>query len=220
MSTGFGRLDAVRFIGQVVSYCQFWFQVETSSGRRVSVQKLCLDWDDEAQTFVRNVCPYRTAGLKGQINYVSNGILRSLQDQIPLTLPAHTEFERTARDVEGSKAYWKEHGSESWTPVRILRIPVGLAVRIQSGCVRSGYDLAHPKYGRDLLIKFDREETPDKMYDLRVKEEDRIDAGGASYLQYPLDIVTPETLAKANDEWARLQPMLIRDPRRREPAFQ
>lgn len=175
------------------------------------MKKLCLDWDPEAEAFVRKVCPYRKAGLKGQVNYISNAVVRSLQDQMPRSLPAHTKYECSLRNVEGNKEYWKEPGSKSWTPLRILRIPQGLALRIQAACVRNEYDLAHPKYGCDVLIKFDGEAAPERMYDLRVKERTELTQQELNYLRYPVDIVKPETLEKATKEWAKLQPRLVRD---------
>jgi hypothetical protein len=37
----------VRFVGPVTSYYEFWFQIRSSTGRIISIQKLCLDWNPE-----------------------------------------------------------------------------------------------------------------------------------------------------------------------------
>ncbi len=193
----------IRLTGPVSSYYQFWFQIKTPSGRLIPIQKLCLDWDHEAQEFIRAICPYRKAGLTGQTNYISNGIVRSMQDQLKV-VPAHSQYKRRTGNVAGYKV-WKVPASQPWTPVRVMRITPGLAARIKSACEDCGHDLADPKHGRDISIRYDKRE---RAYGLRVGERTALTQEELSYRRYSLDI-EPEPLDDAIEEWGRLQRLLL-----------
>jgi hypothetical protein len=203
----------VRFLGPVIGYYVLRFQLQISYARRLPIQKLCLDWHPAQQTFVSEICPYRQAGLEGQVNYISNAIIRPLQQQMPLSLPEHTRYERTLRhDVQGRAGYLKQRSSQSWTPVRVLRIPKGLAMRIQSASLDiRECELADPQRGHDVLIRFDGEKRSHEMYDFRIKERSELTSEELRYLRHPLNVVKAETLEQATMEWARLQPLLVRD---------
>lgn len=211
----------VRFIGPVTSYYEFWFQIRSSTGRIMPIQKLCRDWNPEPGEMDGNGCPYRKAGLNGRPIYIANAIIRSLQQRTPNISPKHTAYEKKSRHIGKETVRWKEHGSESWTPIRVLRIPPGLAQKIQalslkntwenqSAEVRS-YDLAHPKYGRDVVIKYDKDEEPKSMYGLRAGQRTKLTDEELAYLRYPLNVLKPETVEAANEAWTKLKPMLIKN---------
>jgi hypothetical protein len=210
----------VRFIGPVTSYYEFWFQIRSSTGRIIPIQKLCRDWNPEPGEMDGNSCPYRKAGLNGRAIYVVNAIIRSLQQRTPNISPERTAYEKKSRHIDKETVRWKEDGSKSWTPIRVLRIPPGIAQKIQAlslkntwenqaGEVRS-YDLAHPKYGRDVVIKYDKDEEPKAMYGLRAGQRTKLIDEESAYLRYPLNVLKPETLEAANEAWTELQPMLIK----------
>jgi hypothetical protein len=103
----------------------------------------------------------------------------------------------------------------------VLRIPSGLAQKIQAlslkntwenqpGDVRS-YDLAHPKYGRDVVIKYDKDEEPKAMYGLRAGQRTKLTDEELAYLRYPLNVLKPETVEAANEAWTKLKPMLLKN---------
>jgi hypothetical protein len=205
------ELTAIRLVGHVRSYCQFWFEIKSSKGRRYPVRKLCLDWDPEQDAFVRRICPYRAAGLTPQINYISNAIVRSLQTRSPIILHPHTKYERIRRQAGNDTVRWKERYSKSWTPIRVVRFPRTVAGRIQkmsNSTVKRGYDLAHAQYGFDLLVRYDKTEPPECMYELRAGRNTVLTEEELAYLRYPLDAVKPETLDQATREWARLKPLV------------
>src|SRR5712671_7364297 len=135
--------SCIRFLGPVSSFCQVWFKVKGSNERCYPIQKLCLDWDPEENSFVRNICPYRKAGLKCQVNHISNGIVRSLQSKPPEILRPHTKYERKPRRESGSTVYWKQRKSKSWTPVRLMRITKSVAARINDMCVERNHNVEH-----------------------------------------------------------------------------
>ena len=211
----------VRFIGPVTSYYEFWFQIRSSTGRIMPIQKLCRDWNPEPGEMDGNSCPYRKAGLNGRPIYVSNAIIRSLQQRTPNISPEHTAYEQKSRHIGKETVRWKEHGSESWTPIRVLRIPPGLAQKIQALSLNNtrqnqaaevrSYDLAHPKYGRDVVIKYDKDEEPKAMYGLRGDQRTSLTDEELAYLRYPLNVLKPETVEAANEAWTKLEPLLLKN---------
>jgi hypothetical protein len=211
----------VRFIGPVTSYYEFWFQIRSSTGRIISIQKLCRDWNPEPGEMDGNSCPYRKAGLNGRAIYVANAIIRPLQQRTPNISPEHTAYEQKSRHIGKETVQWKEHGSESWTPIRVLRIPPGVAQKIQALSLKNtwenqaaevrSYDLAHPKYGRDVVIKYDKDEKPKAMYGLRAGQRTKLTDEELAYLRYPLNVLKPETAKAANEAWTKIKPMLLKN---------
>jgi hypothetical protein len=166
-------------------------------------------------------CPYRKGGLNGRSMYVANAIIRSLQQRMPSKVHKHTAYEKKPRHIDNETVQWKERDSESWTPIRVLRIPPGLAQKLKTLSVNNtrqnqagderNYDLAHPKFGRDVVIKYDKEEEPKAMYGLRAGQCTKLTDEELAYLRYPLDVLKPETVEAANAAWTKLEPMLIRN---------
>ena len=213
------KWTTVRFVGPVTSYYEFWFPIRIATGRIISIQKLCLDWNPEPGEMDGNSCPYRKAGLNGRPIYITNAIIRPLQQCMPKTPPAHTAYEQKPRRIDKETVRWKEHGSESWTPIRVVRIPPSVAEKLhtlsldntrqnQAGDVRT-YELAHPKYGRDVSIKYDKDK--ETMYGLRADQPTKLTHEELAYLRYSLNVLKPETLEAANAAWTKLQPMLLRN---------
>jgi hypothetical protein len=91
-----------------------------------------------------------------------------------------------------------------------VRIPEALAAQIKEVSVQHGYTVAHPQHGLDLRIKFDRTQSPDRMYELRVSKDTMLTEEELAYLRYPLRVVRPETVEQATDEWRRLKPLFER----------
>ena len=103
----------------------------------------------------------------------------------------------------------------------MVHIPPGVAQKIktlslnntrknQAGDVRI-YELAHPKYGCDVVIKYDEDAEPNSMYDLRVGQRTKLTDEELAYLRYPLNVLKPETLEAANEAWTKLEPLLLKN---------
>lgn len=144
-----------------------------------------------------------------------------MQQRKPNISPEHTAYEKKSRQIDKKTVRWKEHGSESWTPIRVLRIPPGLAQKIQALSLKNtwenqaaevrSYDLAHPKYGRDVVIKYDKDEKPKAMYGLRAGQRTKLTDEESAYLRYPLNVLKPETAEAANEVWTKIKPMLLKN---------
>jgi hypothetical protein len=196
----------LRFLGPVSSYASVWFRIRLPGGRTFGIEKLCLDWDAKEDDFVRKVCPYRRAGLHVQTNYVSNAIIRSLQAAQPGEVPKHIASER--RDEFWFKKFrllpWK-----SWTPVRLVRVPPSLADKLAKESRHHG-DLADSTHGGDVKIRYLEHETPALKYSLRVGKRTRLTREELDYVRFPVAISPKESVEEAEDQWARLQPFLVR----------
>jgi hypothetical protein len=192
----------VRFFGPLSSYAMVWFKIRLANRRELPMSKLCLDWDPDRHKFVREICPYRGAGLKPQINYLSNGIVRSIQSHKPEWLAEHTGYERKKRDQDGLAYYLKERGSKSWTPVRLMRLPETPASVLYWKSRVCG-DVSDPERGRDVQISYHEELPPADKYRVEVLDRTPLTTEEEAYLRFPV-IVKPEPLEAARAEWDRL----------------
>jgi hypothetical protein len=202
----------LRLIGGTSTYYQFWLQLNRG-GRIVSVEKICACRDSEV---VMRACPYCKARLKGKRMVLANAIIRKLQRTPPTTIGGLTEYERTVREINGESVRWKENGSGSWTPIRVIRLPPTLATQITNFSHFNSvhepktsefrrYNVAHPRYGRDIRVRYDGEYT----YEARVDLPTSLTKEELHHLRYPLDLPKPETLREAKREWKRLKPILL-----------
>jgi hypothetical protein len=203
----------LRLIGGTSSYYEFWLPV-TRGDRTISVQKICACYKPERGER-QGTCAYCRAPLKGRQVLLSNAIIRELQGIRPSPLPRPTESEKVVRQVGGERARWKEKGSGSWTPIRVVRFGPRLASQIKSldginkvrdpktGEVRR-HGVAHPQYGRDILVRYDGK----YFFETRMDVATQLMEEELRYLRYPLDLPIPETPEQAEQEWERLTPIV------------
>jgi len=119
------------------------------------------------------------------------------------------------RQVGDESVRWKEKGSASWTPIRVVRFAPKLASQIRGlddinkvrnpktgGVTR--YGVAHPRYGRDILVRYDGK----YFFETRLEVATELTNEEVKHLRYPLDLTIPETLEEAELEWERLKPIV------------
>jgi len=72
-----GKWTQGRLVGNIWSYVNVWFDIIKKDGQKVSIPKLCLDYDARTEEMASEVCPYRKSGL-GRLSkfYVTNLIIR------------------------------------------------------------------------------------------------------------------------------------------------
>jgi hypothetical protein len=187
----------VRLVGAMTSGYEFWIPIVTPTGRQTHIRKLCLDWDPATESRTGR-CPYCKAELCGRRMYYSNAIIRNLQGSGMAPRNA-----RTMRHI---------------SPIRVLMIPPRLHEQLASlaalnkkmnkkrGAWRH-YDLAHPKFGRDVRIKINPT-TPYSYYALQPLERTRLTAEELAYPLVPL-VIKPEPLARAEAEWKKLKKIIV-----------
>jgi hypothetical protein len=187
----------VRLVGQMTSVYEFWIPIVTPTGRQTHIRKLCLDWDAATESRTCR-CPYCKAGLRGRRMYYSNAIIRELQ--AAGTAPRNT---RTTANM---------------SPVRVLTIPPRLHEQLHSLAMLNKrqnkkrgewqqYDLAHPKFGRDVQIKINPT-TPYSYYDLEALERTRLTAKELAYPLVPL-VFKAEPLERAEAEFQKLKRIIV-----------
>jgi len=190
------KWTAIRLIGEMTSVFEFWIPINTQTGQKTCVRKLCLDYDAATHSR-RGTCPYCDAGLSGRLMYYSNAIIRRLQAAEP------------GADTDAS-------------PVRLLKIPPRLRQGLrnlassnkrQSKATgeRRQYGLAHPKGGRDVRIKINPD-TPYCYYDLEPWVVSRLTPEERAYPLVPL-VIKPESPQQARAAWNELKEIAVREDR-------
>lgn len=206
----------IRIIGEVFASAEAWVDIKTKTGKKVSIPKYSRDLNPVTSEFEENGCPYRRGGINFKVVYYVNVIDRSEQDNEPRKKKDPTKEER--------KSGFKNITSETWTPVRVMRIPSSVATMLQgfsetntkqnkkTGETKS-YDIGHEKYGRDVLIKVNRKsKNPSQMYSLEKDSRTPLTEEETSYLVWDIDSAirsTWESTKNAEREWERLQKSMI-----------
>jgi hypothetical protein len=165
-----GKSIAIRPVGPLAARGIHKIKVRKKDGTEVEIQKACLAFDpatDEKDSTKK--CPYckMPAELaKFSKLYFINAIVRPLQEDKPNKLKKITKEE----DETG----FKSMDSDSWTPVRVVRVPSSLALRFKQlgdkNVVKNktgdkkAFPVMHEKYGFDLDVSFDKNLPAANMY--------------------------------------------------------
>ena len=197
----------MRLIGPVVAYAQHWFDyIGPKSGKEVRIAKVCLAFDPETEDFdAEKVCPYCETGNKPTVNYLTNAILRDLQENEPAKRGKMTDSEK--------KTGFKEKASKTWTPVKVVRATATVATKIQNLSnankvkdKKTGETVAKPlsdeKYGRDIQLFYDSKAKGAAKYDVQ-KGDDRkpLTDEEKEYLVWNIEgVLKPEPLNRAQEE--------------------
>jgi hypothetical protein len=165
-----GKPVTIRFLGGVAGRGIHKIKVRKKDGNEVDIQKPCLAYDpttDEKDSTVK--CPYcklPSEMAKFSKLYFVNAIIRELQEDKPAKTKKPTAAE--------TKSGFKEIDSETWTPVRVVRVPSSLSLRIkqlgEKNIVKSktgakkAFEATHEKFGFDLDVTFDKSLPAANMY--------------------------------------------------------
>jgi hypothetical protein len=207
----------VRFLDlDILPIKQHWISILTSKQKKeVNIPKFCVSFDPSTEGDIDGVtCPYCELGsssIKDQKYYLANALIRDLQDDEPAKKTPITVSERDSG--------YKDMSSNSWTPVRVVRLPMSLAKKIKDlGSLnkvktKSGevmyYDVSHPSFGADVNVKFDPDEQGASMYSVQLASRTKLTPEEKAYLVYDLsddllDRCGRETSAEARKELDRM----------------
>lgn len=212
-----------RLIGGISSYSEHWMDIIKKDGNKVSIQKICLNYNPETETYDDNGCPYCDGGQRVSQTYLSNVIDRAEQKKEPAKKPKlrATETVRHKTGKVGTVRY-KEFGSDSWTPCKVLRAPASLGENLKNLSQLNQYtikgedktfDLSHPRYGKDLQIAYDADAAGPAKYQVQLGEKTPLQEDELDYLLYRLDTckaLVPESLDVATKEWESLKQKLVK----------
>lgn len=199
---------AMRPIGNIISYEFIWFHIITPSGIK-KIPKLNTDLDPITDEYVANDSPFRKDG-RGEISriYLINAINRKLQDAMPAKLPKLRASEKKLIKTTSfnDKMNYKEHLSDSWTPVVPLRFYPPAVTNIASLEAENivdgkSYGAADLDYGFDLKIKYNSKGSGSGKMIITEGEPSAITDEEMEYLVYDLDVLKYPTLAEEMADW-------------------
>ena len=208
----------MRLFGDMISIPTYWVETPpnkkgqvkmTSFGKPVSFAMGCCSWDWD--TFSRDFQkedPWRdfeqferSTGIARKDQKVQfrtevymNAIIRSIQDDEPSSLKDWTDAE--------AETGCKEKDSDSWTPVRVVKLPYTLVDQIRNfksqntyrdeeGRIHA-YDIYDPKYGVDVTIYKDSKAKGQGIYKINFGSNTPLTKAERNYLEYDLDLLHKE----------------------------
>jgi hypothetical protein len=206
-----------RPIGPVWSFAEHWFDIKKDDGMKISIPKTCLNYNPLTQDFEENGCPYCQINQARQV-YLNNVIDREEQENEPRKAAKPTEEERKLVKFAGEKYRFKQKGSKTWTPVKVLRLPAGLAAQMQNLASLNRvkikgeqkiFEITHPKYGLDINIKYDAKVKGPNKYDLQKDDRTALKEEELEYLIWRLDVIEPEKISTAQADFKSLKERLL-----------
>ncbi len=160
--------------------------------KEIKVPRICVsfDPDNEKVPMKGTHCPYcdLSTGEGGtcstNIRYYANAIIRDEQENEPRKAAKPTKKEL--------KTGFKEKGSKSWTPVRVVPLPSGLALRLQKLKQRNitggkAYAITHEKNGCDVAIMYDSKASAANAYTIDRGEKTPLTKEEKKYLIWDLN---------------------------------
>ena len=169
----------MRLIGPTFSYATHWIEFHSEKqGKKVRFAKPCLGYSHDTEEFDESACPYCKAGMKASVDYISNAIIRDIQDEY---VHKPKKWEKSER-----KTGFKDKASKSKTPVRVVRFTANTAERLKKrsqsnkaknseGKVES-YPLSDSKHGRDINYLYNSKGTGTGKYELEVQENSKLNS--------------------------------------------
>ena len=189
----------VRVIGSVAPRGVHKIKVTKRTGEETEITKACLAYDpaiDDRDSDKH--CPYCEMDKSVQRFskvYFANVIDRRLQEDQPA---------RVKITLAEKKSGFKDMDSSSWTPVRVMRAPSTLALRLKQlgerNVVKSKtgekkvFPVNHPKFGFDLDVSFDKSLPAASMYSADRNTDDKytpLTEEESEYLVFDLDLLYP-----------------------------
>ena len=180
---------ALRFLPiDMLPVRRHWIQSKTKDGKPTAFPKMCVSFDpDNPSTPLKGrKCPFceldhgpDDKGFPARMEeyMLANVIVRDLQDTLRVGKMTPQE----------KKTGFKDITSKSATPVRVIRIPLGVARRLEEMSeMNKGKKVTDPKYGIDVMLKFNPKAAPAEMYKLERGERTPITAEEEAYLVYNL----------------------------------
>jgi hypothetical protein len=193
----------LRLVGSVFSYGQHWLPIVTKEGKETNFPKVCLAYDDEIEEKdSEKACPYCDLIDYIQVHYYVNVIVRELEEDVPA---------RIRQTPEEKKTGFKDMNSDSWTPVRVLRLPAGAVAKLNQLSElnlhgpkgkRVSYPLSDEQYGRDVMVMYDKDAAPANQYTFQLGEPTVLEE---DYLLWNVEnLMVPEELKVAKEQAKRL----------------
>lgn len=204
------KYTTVRFVGPVFMYGGHWVKTKNKEGKPANFYTGCLAFDPETgRRDTSKKCPWCDHDgeeVRFSIDYYSNALIRREQKNRPerLTKPTKTE----------ESSGFKDKDSDTWTPYGAIRMPYSvirglkelkeLNVHEDSEGTSTAYNVSHPKFGIDVMLKKDDTAAPALMYSVQKGEHKAVSKEERTFLQWDLSdlAATPDPKA-INDDYVR-----------------
>lgn len=205
------KFTTLRLVGKLYAYGTHWVNVKKRDGSRTSFPTACLAFDSETgQRDSTKKCPWceherehpqpkdqadrnKFFGSSFSTDYYVNAISRSLQKRIGTTVDTPTKHE--------AKTGFKQKDSDTQTPFVVIRLTPSL-VRSIKGLKElnvhedengdsTAFAVTHPKFGRDVAIKYDKDAAGAAKYPLQIGSDAPLKAVEKKFLQWDLSDLVP-----------------------------
>lgn len=218
-----GKAVVLRLFGPVMSVGKYWVSTKKRDGKKGQFAIGCSSWDpmqgtrdpnkddpwrDYEQKEYDEGIPRDEHKVRFSVEYFCNAIIRSIQERPPRDMPEPT--------AEEAKTHFKDKDSDSWTPVRVVRLPLSVLDKVQKykamNVVRSKktgrtatFDLTHEKFGCDITIMFDDKAAGAMMYTVNKDARTPLTEEEMNYLVWDLDKLyteyDPNDMQQSFDSW-------------------
>jgi len=200
------EFNNIRLIGPIMSACYHWVEVQKQDGNKVNFPMTCSGYNPETEETEENKCPACRAKINQQKFYFQNSIIRQLQEDKPARAKSITDF-----PAEVKKKY-REVGDESWSPIKVIRITTTCATQLRDivklnrhkiGGNVVAKDVSDNKYGVDIFIKYDPDQSPASMYNVQKGDPTPLSEEELKYKLFNLEVVKTDPI-KAEKDLIRL----------------
>lgn len=218
------KWTTARMVGKSVVKYSHWFSVRDSEGKKVRFPKPChgaFIADDGKVQINAKKCPYCSiCETEPTAEVFVNVIARAEQKNEPRRKGKPTRYERKKQKLAEGVAFYKESkDTEMWTPMRGLRVTTSLGRKISELAslntrkidgVKQSFGPDHPKYGFNLLIRYDENAaSPNDMYSAQKGELTKLTPEELEYLRWHFPMEIAESRAEAIKEANNLKPRMI-----------
>ena len=205
-----GEWQNLRFLPtDVISVAIHWVTIITPKEKKeINIPKLCLAHNpDDESTPTGKVCPYceldDKLGGRAGVAYFTNAIVRDIQESEPKKVQKPSSKEKKSGHIQ--------MGSDTWTPVRVIRLPNGLAGKIskiaqrnfEKGKKGKTHPVDHEEFGIDLAIQYDKDASASDAYSIDKGDRSPLSKTEKKYLTWDLSADLLEKIGLESEEEAK-----------------
>jgi len=189
------EFNHIRLLGTITSASIHWVEITTKDQKKTSFPITCCGYDPETEFTNESKCPACLAKIKTQKFYLQNAIIRHLQEDKPANARSMSDY------PEEIDAEFRKKGDKSWSPIRVVKITSTTGSKLKDIVSLNKHkingkpesmDISDPKYGMDIFIKFDKDETAASMYNPQRGDHAPLTDEEKMFKLFNLDVVKPD----------------------------
>lgn len=220
-----GKSKTLRLIGPMTSIPIVWIEIKKKEGGKARIPRISLRYDPKTGEIRDDIdCPYEKAFGSARSGVLSNAINRDLQENAPAKPKKATPYEAKSRDWFDYNAHYKENNEGgAWTPVEVLSVPISAARKIQDLVATNKKTIKnkkgdkttqtfgpdHPKYGFDIIIKYDSKRPPAEQYIIQKAESSPLTEEELEYCLWQYNLEKPFTMKEALEDIKKLKKVAV-----------